>query len=205
MSQEEEAALVAEADAWLRKLAYQGGHFDGVITGYREVQKAPRAFSPRSRSVLRRITDAVFAAEAPGGPAPRLLPVHVLDLEPAGYISRHVDHVEYSGEYIVGLSLLSHATMILHRDGEREAERGGRGGERGAAATSGHDSAPRSGSADESAWLPLQLPRRSLYVLRGEARYGWAHSVPLEHEGVPAESPRKGRRLAFIWRDAPPD
>ena len=135
----------------------------------------------------------------------REVPVHVLDLEPTGYISRHVDHVEYSGEYIVGLSLLSHATMILHRDGEREAERGGRGGERGAAATSGHDSAPRSGSADESAWLPLQLPRRSLYVLRGEARYGWAHSVPLEHEGVPAESPRKGRRLAFIWRDAPPD
>ena len=66
----------------------------------REVQKPVRAFSPGGRAALERLIAAVFQPSTP------LLPVHVLDLEAEGRISKHVDHVEYSGESIVGLSLL---------------------------------------------------------------------------------------------------
>ena len=44
------------------------------------------------------------------------MPIHLLDLDAAGEIGRHVDHVEYSGAYIVDLSLLSDAVMLLHHE-----------------------------------------------------------------------------------------
>jgi alkylated DNA repair dioxygenase AlkB len=90
---------------------------------------------------------------------------------------RHVDHLEYSGGHIVGLSLLSHAVMLLEAEAEAHA-----------------------GAAFE-----LLLPPRSLYVLRGEARYRWGHSVPLEvsFEGRPLQP--KGRRISILLRDRPPE
>ena len=100
-----------ETEAWLQRRPYEGGHFDGVIKGYREVQKPLRAFSPASRAVLDRLIAATFPADAP------LLPVHILDLQPDGAISKHVDHVEYSGGTIAGLSLVSSAVMTLHHEG----------------------------------------------------------------------------------------
>jgi hypothetical protein len=167
VSAAEEEALVREASKWLDRLPFAGGHFDNVIQGYREVQKPARGFSARARAILARLTAAGgFADGAP------LLPVHLLDLAADGAIGRHVDHVEYSGESIVGLSLLSHATMVLHHEAT-------------------------------DAWLPLSLPRRSLYVLRGEARYEWAHSLPLQHEGIDPSAPPKQRRVALLFRDAP--
>ena len=59
------------------------------------------------------------------------------------------------------------------------------------------------GRGEGGAWLRLRLPRRSLYVLRGEARYEWAHAMPLAQEwddGVAL--PPRGRRVALIFREA---
>jgi len=90
--QDEEAGLIAEADRYLRPRRYEPGHFDGVISHYREIQRPMRQWSAASRAVLGRVA----ALGLPPGVEP--LPVHVLDLEPAGWISRHVDHLEYSGQ-----------------------------------------------------------------------------------------------------------
>jgi len=169
VTEAEEARLVREADRWLSKQRYQDGHFDNVIVGYRELQKPIRSFSSASQAILERVSSAVFAEET------NLLPLHLLDLRADGYISRHVDHIEYSGRYIVGMSLLSESIMTLHREGV------------------GH----------EGVWLPMRLPRRSLYVLCGEARYEWAHALSRESEWEGEQLPAKGRRLALIWRDAP--
>lgn len=196
VTEDEEASLVADADKFFRRTAFTDGHFDNVIVGYREAQKPLRNFSAASRTVLERLTAAVFPADT------SLLPVHLLDLSPDGYIQRHVDHVEYSGAYIVGLSLLSDAVMTLHLDQPAGAATGAAGA---AAASSGGDGG--------DVWLPMRLPRRSMYVLHGEARYQWAHAVPLDaarwwgdavvsEEGKPL---RDGRRLAVLFRDAPPD
>ena len=68
-------------------------------------------------------------------------------------------------------------------------------------------------ASEGDAWLEMRLPRRSLYVLRGEARYGWAHSIRLS--AVPTEIADSERcspiasptaapsRVALIFRDAP--
>ena len=50
-------------------------------------------------------------------PGAEVLPVHVLELAADGVIGRHVDHVEYSGGTIAGLSLVSSAVMTLHHEG----------------------------------------------------------------------------------------
>ena len=100
-----------------------------------------------------------------------MMPVHLLDLEPAGHVLPHVDHSDYCGDFIVGLSLLTDSLMTLHRT----------------------DSAGIPLPPPHDAWLPMHLPRRSLYVLTGAARHEWAHAVPNE--------PPKGRRLALILRD----
>lgn len=50
--------------------------------------------------------------------------------------------------------------------------------------------------------VPLFLPRRSLVVLSGEARYGWRHAIPARkrdtHEGKTVE---RGRRLSLTFRN----
>ena len=51
-----------------------------------------------------------------------------------------------------------------------------------------------------SSWCELSLPRRSLYVLHGPARYDWAHSVLADESGAP-----RGRRISFLFRDRPTD
>ena len=58
----------------------------------------------------------------------------------------------------------------------------------------------------------MLLPRRSLYILRDEARYEWSHAVPPDlstwrggaSDDAAATAPR-GRRIAMIFRDRPPD
>ena len=220
-----------ETQSWLQRRPYEGGHFDGVISGYREVQKPLRAFSPASRAVLDRLIAATFPPDAP------LLPVHILDLQPDGAISKHVDHVDYSGDSIVGLSLLSSAVMTLHHeprgyhDVPATPPRGGGdggGGDGGGADSSGPATEAIGGESGDAAgdhapWLALRLPRRSLYVLRGAARYEWAHAMTLDssvprlvREAFPADDSREalagggggdgpsspGRRLALILRDA---
>lgn len=107
ISVEEEASLLTDVDRFFIRKRYEGGHFDKVITQYREVQKQARFFSEDNRQVLKRVRDTVFPPDA------QLLPVHILDLAAEGEIGPHVDHVEYSGRFIVGLSLLTDAVMTL--------------------------------------------------------------------------------------------
>eukprot|EP00967_Tisochrysis_lutea_P138733 scaffold250826_cov28-Tisochrysis_lutea.AAC.1 len=168
ISEEEEGTLVAEAERYLRTRRYEPGHFDGVIAHYRELQRPIRQWSAASRAVLNRVAGLAL----PAGVEP--MPIHVLDLKPEGWIGRHVDHVEYSGGYIAGVSLLSHAVMLLEREGSEDGA------------------------------VELLLPRRSLYVLYGDARYKWGHSIPLEPVFQGEALPPKGRRISVLLRDPAP-
>jgi alkylated DNA repair protein alkB family protein 7 len=101
----------------LRKRKYQRAHFDGVIEGYREIERPLSWFSALNRETLERIGSLVF-----GPSAPPLLPPHVLELAPGreGYIRPHVDNVEASGRTIAGISLLADAVMRLTHASEPE-------------------------------------------------------------------------------------
>ncbi|XP_059045943.1 alpha-ketoglutarate-dependent dioxygenase alkB homolog 7, mitochondrial [Achroia grisella] len=103
--------------------------------------------------------------------------VHVLDLAAAGHIRPHVDALRFCGEVIAGISLLSTAVMRLE-----------------------HAQRPQ-------LRLDALLPQRSLYIMRGVARYEFTHAVcggagaPSTWRGAPV--PRR-RRLALISRSRPP-
>jgi len=135
------------------------------------------------------------------------LPVHVIDLAEDGYITPHVDSIKFSGGLVCGVSLLSPAVMTLrpapHEDSDHVVEKN---------------------DFDDSC-VRLYLPPRSLYVLCGNARYDFTHSVD---SGFGADSPRgstskkevrmtikdakgalgedyhRARRISLIFRDEKP-
>lgn len=105
----------------------------------------------------------------------RLLgPVHILDLDEKGYIKPHIDSVKFCGNTIAGLSLLSDSIMRLVKEDVT------------------------------SEWLDLLLPRRSLYILRDQARYNFTHEILKDEDSVfnGQRVPRQ-RRISVICRNLP--
>ncbi|XP_034535006.1 alpha-ketoglutarate-dependent dioxygenase alkB homolog 7, mitochondrial [Notolabrus celidotus] len=101
-------------------------------------------------------------------------PVHVLDLDKTGFIKPHIDSVKFCGTTIAGLSLLSDSIMRLVKE-----------------------DAP-------GEWLDLLLPRRSLYILRDEARFNFTHEILKEEDSEfnGLKVPRQ-RRISVICRNLP--
>lgn len=180
MTEGEEAALSSECDSFLRRLDYETGHWDGVISNYKEVQRDIRtpSLSAASQAVLRR-AQAAFPAGARNGGTP--LPFfHALELAEGGSISAHVDSVKFSGGVVAGLCLLSDAVMVLTPDPE---------------------GAPCPAPAAPE--VRLLLPRRCFYTLTDEARYAWAHAVPAGAAATfRGAAVKRGRRLSVMLRDA---
>ncbi|KAM4888922.1 alpha-ketoglutarate-dependent dioxygenase alkB homolog 7, mitochondrial isoform 2-T2 [Thomomys bottae] len=138
-----------------------------AIHGFRETEKS--RWSEASRAILQRVQSAAF------GPGQTLLSlVHVLDLEPQGYIKPHVDSVKFCGTTIAGLSLLSSSVMRLVH------------------------------TQEPGQWLELLLEPGSLYILRGAARYDFSHEILRDEESFFGERhiPR-GRRISVICRSLP--
>ncbi len=178
VSHAEEAALASECAAFLAKLDYEEGHWDGVISQYKEVQRDVSVLSAGSQAALRR-AQAAFPARARGLGAP--LPFfHALELAAGGSISAHVDSVKFSGGVVAGLCLLSDAVLVLTPDPP-----------------------PPAGGAREEA--RVLLPRRCFYSLSDDARYAWAHAVPAGAAATFRGAPvARGRRLSVMLRDALP-
>ncbi|XP_027624777.1 alpha-ketoglutarate-dependent dioxygenase alkB homolog 7, mitochondrial isoform X1 [Tupaia chinensis] len=187
LSAAEEATLRSELEPELRRRRYEYDHWDavrrrgpgrvgaepahcktrGAIHGFRETEKS--RWSEASRAILQRVKEAAF------GPGQTLLSrVHVLDLEPRGYIKPHVDSVKFCGGTIAGLSLLSPSVMRLVD------------------------------TQEPSEWLELLLDPGSLYILRGPARYEFSHEILRDEESYFGEQrvPR-GRRISVICRALP--
>ena len=175
----EEAALSSECSAFLSRLEYEAGHWDGVIFNYKEVQRDVSSLSPASRALLHR-AQAAFprGARCLGAPLPFF---HARELAASGFISAHVDSVKFSGGVVAGLCLLSDAVLVLTPDPE----------------------APPLPTGSRE--VRVLLPRRCFYTLANDARYAWAHAVPAgdaaTFHGAPVD---RGRRLSVMLRDALP-
>ncbi|XP_057564892.1 alpha-ketoglutarate-dependent dioxygenase alkB homolog 7, mitochondrial isoform X1 [Hippopotamus amphibius kiboko] len=199
LSAAEEETLSRELEPELRRRRYEYDHWDAAIHGFRETEKS--RWSEASRAILQRVQAAAF------GPGQTLLSsVHVLDLEPRGYIKPHVDSIKFCGSTIAGLSLLSPSIMRLVH------------------------------TQEPGAWLELLLEPGSLYILspdsglhppsqavclepglpsphpatasvfsrRGSARYDFSHEILRDEESFFGEQrvPR-GRRISVICRSLP--
>uniref|UniRef100_A0AAQ5XR23 Alpha-ketoglutarate-dependent dioxygenase AlkB-like domain-containing protein n=1 Tax=Amphiprion ocellaris TaxID=80972 RepID=A0AAQ5XR23_AMPOC len=192
ITEEEEAALLQELEPGLRRKRYEFDHWDDTrkqyflvpvnednrrvkvtgrldqaIHGYRETERV--TWGAACEEILTRVRSAAF----PEGSS-LLGPVHVLDLDKAGYIKPHIDSVKFCGSTIAGLSLLSDSIMRLVKED------------------------------DSSEWLDLLLSRRSLYILRDQARYQYTHEILKDEESVfnGQKVPRQ-RRISVICRNLP--
>lgn len=167
ITEEEEAALLQELEPGLRRKRYEFDHWDDAIHGYRETERV--SWGAACEEILTRVRSAAF----PEGSS-LLGPVHVLDLDKAGYIKPHIDSVKFCGSTIAGLSLLSDSIMRLVKED------------------------------DSSEWLDLLLSRRSLYILRDQARYQYTHQILKDEESVfnGQKVPRQ-RRISVICRNLP--
>ncbi|XP_008293679.1 alpha-ketoglutarate-dependent dioxygenase alkB homolog 7, mitochondrial [Stegastes partitus] len=167
ITEEEEAAFLRELEPGLKRKRYEFDHWDDAIHGYRETERV--SWGAACEEILTRVRSAAF----PEGSS-LLGPVHILDLDKAGYIKPHIDSVKFCGSTIAGLSLLSDSIMRLVKEG------------------------------DPSEWLDLLLSRRSLYILRDQARFSYTHEILKDEESVfnGQKVPRQ-RRISVICRNLP--
>ncbi|KAJ7989675.1 hypothetical protein DPEC_G00307000 [Dallia pectoralis] len=167
ISTEEETSLLKALEPGLRKKRYEFDHWDDAIHGYRETERTH--WEAECEEVLRRLRAVSF----PEG-SHLLGPVHVLDLDKAGYIKPHIDSVKFCGSTIAGLNLLSDSVMRLVRED------------------------------DPADWLNLLLPRRSLYIIRDQARYKFTHEILKDAESVfSGQRVPRHRRISVICRNLP--
>uniref|UniRef100_A0A3P9H6E3 Alpha-ketoglutarate-dependent dioxygenase alkB homolog 7, mitochondrial n=1 Tax=Oryzias latipes TaxID=8090 RepID=A0A3P9H6E3_ORYLA len=167
ITEEEEAALLRELEPGLKKKRYEFDHWDDAIHGYRETERS--SWGPACEDILNRVRSAAFADGRP-----LLGPVHVLDLDKAGYIKPHIDSVKFCGSTIAGLSLLSDSIMRLVKED------------------------------DPNKQLDLLLTRRSLYILRDQARYNFTHEILKDEESVfSGQKVPRHRRISVICRNLP--
>ncbi|XP_017577457.1 alpha-ketoglutarate-dependent dioxygenase alkB homolog 7, mitochondrial [Pygocentrus nattereri] len=167
ITEEEENALLKELEPGLKKKRYEFDHWDDAIHGYRETERLQ--WGSACAALLGRVRAVAF----PEG-SPLLGPVHVLDLDKAGYIKPHVDSVKFCGSTIAGLSLLSDSVMRLVRE-ESPVD-----------------------------WVDLLLSRRSLYILRDEARFKFTHEILKDdYSFFSGQRVPRHRRISVICRNLP--
>ena len=132
ISREEETVLLAYLEPLLRRRRYEDGHWDSVISSYKEVEllavSRGKPMPAEVQSILQRIQELI--QQNYSFPVLQFLAPHCIDLSAtAGAIDYHVDSVKHSGGVLAGLSLLAQRTMRLKPDdasdeGSANANRG---------------------------------------------------------------------------------
>ncbi|XP_020280217.1 alpha-ketoglutarate-dependent dioxygenase alkB homolog 7, mitochondrial-like isoform X1 [Pseudomyrmex gracilis] len=101
--------------------------------------------------------------------------VHILDLAAEGWIKPHIDSIRFCGSIIAGLSLMSDSVMRLTMEGH-----------------------------EKEYTECFLLPRRSLYIMSGTARYKYNHEILKSEESYfEGRHVPKTRRISIICRLEP--
>lgn len=193
LSEEEGHSLVKEVSKRLKRRRFEDGHWDSVISKYREIELATpdevgsdsTIDSPQYAQTIQRARDLLQSYVCPENPL-TWLPCHAIDLSKNGSLDAHVDSVKFSGGIVAGISLLSDSIMRLRpAKGEWIDDNSDE-------SLSGH--------------VDLYLPKLSLYCLHGMSRFHYSHEL------LPSDSVyqihgkdiqvTRGRRLSIIFRDA---
>jgi len=100
MSAPQAQAVVDTIAPLLKRRRYEQGHWDAVISNYKEIEVPPM-------DVLSCLYDIIDAHITDW------LPLHAIDLHAEGRLDAHVDSVRYSGDIVAGLSLLTPSILRL--------------------------------------------------------------------------------------------
>lgn len=192
LSKEEHDYLFDVAAAKVRRIAgrrYDEGHFDKVISNYRECTVSSWG-SGKGSALLDPLADHPLAKEDPRtlailrkvyllfSPDLKWLPPHILDLrEGDGEIRAHVDNVHASGGLVSALCLGSETVAVFR--------------------PVGLDVTPT------SPCIRVLLPPGALYAQVGNLRYGYTHEIPGETEARTFRDKAipKLRRISMMFRD----
>ncbi|KAK3807677.1 MAG: hypothetical protein J3Q66DRAFT_82915 [Benniella sp.] len=183
-----------------KQVRYEDGHFDGVITRYRECSATDWGPGPEPSTVAvaaavstptSGTTTASTTRSRPERSSPREImssiqqeffphqwkwvAPHILELEAGkGGIKPHVDHLEASGEVVAGLCLGSTAVMeLIHEDNPDKSFR-------------------------------VLLPKGCFYFQRDSVRYHYKHGIPIlpqDHQFKGTVIPKE-RRISIMLRNA---
>jgi len=177
-----EGTLIAEdISKRMKRRRYEKGHWDAVITNYKEVELADAIFDdpeiPRIFQRVREHLEEDQLREFYGEEPIRWLPCHAIDLKKEGELNAHVDSIKFSGDLVAGISFLSPSIMRLVPD-----------------------------DAPEEGWVDLYLPPLSLYALTGVGRYRYSHQLmPTNSTFVTPDGKEiiveRDDRLSVIFRD----
>ncbi len=189
LTEAEGNSLIEEAGRRFKRRRFENGHWDSVITGYREVELSTpddqcsrqdfdtkvggtvqvplyvRAIQ-RTRKQLEKFhfNNGRGSSGDAASNNIRWLPCHAIDLSANGKLKPHVDSVKFSGEVVAGLSLLSDAIMRL-KPSAKEWE------------NMENDTNHGQVGGDSIGHVDLYLPKLSLYVLSGMSRYSYTHEL----------------------------
>lgn len=201
LSQEEGQALVKEVSKRMKRRRFEDGHWDSVISKYREIELAtPNEVDsdaslsgntsdiPQYVKTIQRARDLLKSYAPPQFTNQMTwLPCHAIDLSKDGRLDAHVDSVKFSGGIVAGISLLSDSIMRL-----RPAK--------------GEWLDDTSDESSDGHYVDMYLPKLSLYCLHGMSRFHYSHEL------LPSDSVYqlhgkdvhvvRGRRLSIIFRDA---
>ena len=204
ISQDEADALVQDIQNRMRRRRYEKGHWDAVITMYKEVELplptessvggagGPQPLSDLSVTAIQRIRNQLQrdhfgrdgAKDQEGRTKDQLpiqwIPCHGIDLKKDGKLTAHVDSVRYSGLIVAGLSLLSSSIMRLRPAAEyssTDTTGSGDDGTEKKQQSQQHLYEPKPTEAPDDGHVDLYLPPRSLYVLSGVSRYEYTHEL----------------------------
>ena len=201
LSEEEGQIIVKEVSRRMKRRRFEDGHWDSVISKYREIELAT-PYDMRSHELLsgddidipqyaqiiqrtRNVLKTYVSSQSTDNEV-EWLPCHAIDLSQDGSLDAHVDSVKFSGEIVAGISLLSDSIMRL----------------RPAKGEWTNDTVKES----EDTFVDMYLPKLSLYCLHGMSRFHYSHELlpsnSVYHiDGEDVQVPR-GRRLSIIFRDA---
>lgn len=196
LTEDEANSILEDVQGRLRRRRYEKGHWDAVITNYKEVELSDLHFENYEiPNIFHRIRQHLASnhllKDEDNNRTIQWLPCHAIDLKKEGELNAHVDSVKFSGDLVAGVSLMSPSIMRLipHKDGEGDDVNGdGKEGK-------------------DRGWVDLYLPPRSLYALTGVGRYRYAHellptnSTFTQPDGteIPVE---RDHRISIIFRDA---
>ena len=199
ITHEEGQSFIKEASKRMKRRRFEGGHWDSVISLYREVElSTPADFGisadidstntecPLFFQAIQRVRHHISTSGRAGSNSNeddatnlvnsiKWLPCHAIDLHADGKLDAHVDSVKFSGEIVAGISLLSDSIMRLRPSSKEWEEEDGDDESSQLANKSGIN------NCDDSTkeHVDLFLPHLSLYVLSGMSRYSYTHELLL--------------------------
>jgi alkylated DNA repair protein alkB family protein 7 len=196
ITQVEGVALKKDVLARMRRRKFQKGHWDAVITDYKEVELPNHVLSKESGAAMERVRTQIEQTHFSGEEV-EWIPSHAIQLRKDSDLKAHVDSVKFSGDIVAGLSLSSASIMRLKPASPSELC------EHDDDIT--HNGESQSKSLENAGHVDLYLPPLSLYILSGVSRFRYTHELLpsnscFQCNGDEILVERQGR-ISIIFRD----